>query len=46
VIAVGERLGISRVLTAPGRGAFAMITSTRSLADERTTVSFADFTSV
>jgi len=30
-------------LTAPSLGAFAMITSTRSLPDERTTVSFEDF---
>ena len=32
-----------RVLTAPHLGAFAMITSTRSLRDERFTVSLADF---
>jgi len=33
-------------LTAPGLGAFAMITSTRSLPDERTTVSLAEFIKV
>src|SRR5205823_1934992 len=36
-------LAARRVLTAPSLGAFAMITSTRSLRDERTTVSFQDF---
>src|SRR6266849_6799994 len=43
VTAAGERLGVRRVLTSPSLGAFAMITSTRSLPDERTTVSFAEF---
>jgi len=43
VTAVKERLGVRRVLTSPILGAFAMITSTRSLPEERTTVSLEDF---
>jgi hypothetical protein len=39
----GERLGARRVLAAPGPGAFAMITSTRSVPDERAEVSLEDF---
>ena len=36
--AVGERLEARRVFTEPALGAFAMIASTRSLADERVAV--------
>jgi len=42
VTASGESLGVRRVLTSPGLGAFAMITSTRSWPDELTTVSLED----